>query len=264
MTQQRTNQQNTPRRRSLTVQARRALALAGERLERRTVVATLLIAGSAWAFVTLAGEVLEGDTAGFDHAVFLALRQPGNPAEPLGPNWAKEMMRDLTALGGIAVLTLLTCAVVAFMALQRLWAAAGLLAAAVAGGMLTSTLLKLAFERPRPDLVPHGSFTSSASFPSGHSMMAAVVYLTLGALLARVEPDWRIKAFILSVAVALTLLVGVSRVYLGVHWPTDVLAGWTIGAAWALMFWLIARSLQRRGRIETDQETGETMRSPPP
>jgi undecaprenyl-diphosphatase len=234
--------------------ARDALALAGERLELRSVLALLVIAGGVWGFVTLAGEVLEGDTAGFDHWLFLALRNPADPAEPLGPNWVKEMMRDLTALGGIAVLTLLTLAVATFMMLRRLWAAAGLLVAAVAGGMLVSNLLKMAFERPRPDLVPHGSYTLTASFPSGHSMMAAVVYLTLGALLARVEPDWRIKAFVLSTAGVLTLLVGVSRVYLGVHWPTDVLAGWTMGAAWALLFWLIARALQRRGRIETDRQ----------
>jgi undecaprenyl-diphosphatase len=227
--------------------------LGGERLERRAVLAVLLIAGSAWAFAILAGEVLEGDTAGFDRAVLLALRQPGNLAEPLGPTWLKEVMRDLTALGSIVVLTLLTCAVVAFMALRRLWAAAGLLAAAVAGGMLASTLLKIAFERPRPDLVPHGAFTSSASFPSSHAMMAALVYLTLGALLARVEPDRRIKVFTLSLALLLALLVGVSRVYLGVHWPTDVLAGWALGAAWALAVWLFARALQRRGRVETDR-----------
>ncbi len=233
--------------------ARSAVALTGERLELRTVLALLLIAGGIWGFATLAGEVLEGDTDSFDRALFLALREPGNPAEPLGPNWAKEMMRDLTALGGIVVLTLLTCAVATFMLLRRLWAAAGLLAAAVAGGMLASTLLKMAFERPRPDLVPHGSYIATASFPSGHSMMSAVVYLTLGTLLARVEPDWRIKAFVLSVAILLTLLVGVSRVYLGVHWPTDVLAGWTVGAAWALLFWLIARALQRRGQVETDR-----------
>jgi undecaprenyl-diphosphatase len=116
-----------------------------------------------------------------------------------------------------------------------------------------STVLKAAFERPRPDLVPHGSYVSTASFPSGHSMMAAVVYLTLGALLARVEPDRRVKVFILTAAVLLALLVGVSRVYLGVHWPTDVLAGWTVGAGWALLFWLVARALQRRGSVETDK-----------
>jgi undecaprenyl-diphosphatase len=232
--------------------ARDALARAAERLELRGVVALMLVAGGVWAFVALAGEVLDGDTAGFDRRVLLALRNPADPAEPLGPNWLKEVMRDLTALGGVAVLTLLTAAVATFMMLRRLRGAAALLVVAVGSGMLASNLLKLAFERPRPDLVPHGSYTMTASFPSSHSMMAAIVYLTLGALLARVEPDWRIKVFVLSSAALLTLLIGASRVYLGVHWPTDVLAGWTVGSAWALLAWLVARALQRRGRVETD------------
>jgi undecaprenyl-diphosphatase len=234
------------------IPSREALARAGERLELGTVVLVLLVAGSLWAFLTIAGEVREGETAAFDRHLLLLLRDPADPTHPLGPLWLREMGRDMTALGGIAVLTLLTCVVVSFLALRRLWGAAALLLASVPGGMLVSTVLKDLFERARPDLVPHGSYVTSASFPSGHSMMAAVVYLTLGVLLARVEPKRRIKAFILAVAVVTTLLVGTSRVYLGVHWPTDVLAGWSIGAAWALLCWLVARALQRRGAIETD------------
>ncbi len=225
----------------------------GERLELRIVLLVLLPAGAAWGFAELADAVLEGETAAIDRALLLALRSPGNPADPLGPRWLAEMGRDVTALGGVAVLTLLTLLVATFMALRRLWHAAWLLLAAVGSGILVSTLLKIAFERPRPDLVPHGSLVSTASFPSGHSMMAAVVYLTLGAMLARVEPDRRVKVFVLAAAVLLTLLVGVSRVYLGVHWPTDVLAGWTVGAGWALLFWLLTRALQRRGDVETDK-----------
>jgi undecaprenyl-diphosphatase len=236
------------------ISPRQALARAGERLEAGTVILVLLVAGALWAFVGIAGEVREGETAAFDRWLLLALRDPADPANPLGPLWLREVGRDLTALGGVAVLTLLTVAVAAWLALRRLWGATWLLLASVGGGIVVSTLLKLAFERARPDLVPHGSHVSSASFPSGHSMMAAVVYLTLGVLLARVEPRRRTKAYVLSVAVILTLLVGVSRVYLGVHWPTDVLAGWSIGAGWALLCWLVARWLQRRGAVETDAE----------
>jgi undecaprenyl-diphosphatase len=233
---------------------REALARAGERLEAGTVILVLLVAGALWVFLGIADEVREGETAAFDRWLLLALRDPADPANPLGPLWLREVGRDLTALGGVAVLTLLTAAVAAWLALRRLWGATWLLLASVGGGILVSTLLKLAFERARPDLVPHGSHVTSASFPSGHSMMAAVVYLTLGVLLARVEPRRRTKAYVLSVAVILTLLVGVSRVYLGVHWPTDVLAGWSIGAAWALLCWLVARWLQRRGAVETDED----------
>ena len=128
--------------------------------------------------------------------------------------------------------------------------------AAVGGGIVLSSLLKAGFERPRPELVPHGSLVYTASFPSGHSMMAAVVYLTLGALLARAQPRRRLKVYLLALAVLVTVAVGISRVYLGVHWPTDVLAGWTIGGAWALLWWAVALGLQRRGRIEPEEEAG--------
>ena len=122
--------------------------------------------------------------------------------------------------------------------------------AAVVGGTLLSTALKMGFERPRPDLVPHGTRIYTASFPSGHAMLSAVTYLTLGALLARVQKRRRVKALLLGLAILITLLVGMSRVYLGVHWPSDVLAGWCVGAAWAALCWFVALQLQRRGEVE--------------
>src|SRR5512137_1951557 len=134
---------------------REALARAGERLEAGTVILVLLVAGALWAFLAIAGEVREGETAAFDRWLLLALRDPADPANPLGPLWLREVGRDLTALGGVAVLTLLTVAVAAWLALRRLWGATWLLLASVGGGILVSTLLKLAFERARPDLVPH-------------------------------------------------------------------------------------------------------------
>jgi undecaprenyl-diphosphatase len=120
--------------------------------------------------------------------------------------------------------------------------------------MLLSTVLKMGFERPRPDLVPHATRVYTASFPSGHAMLSAVTYLTLGALLARVQPNRRLKAYLIGLALCITLLVGASRVYLGVHWPSDVLAGWCGGAAWAALCWFIALQLQRQGQVETGHE----------
>jgi len=207
-------------------------------------------AAMAWAFVELADEVVEGDTREIDTRLLLALRTPGNPSDPLGPAWLEETARDLTALGGFTVLTLLTLAAVAYLLFKAKRHAALAVFVAVAGGQLLSTLLKLGFDRPRPDLVPHEVEVYTASFPSGHSMMAAVTYLTLGALLAGAEADRRMKTYWLGLALLLTVLVGISRVYLGVHWPSDVLGGWVVGAVWAIIAWLMLQWLQHRGEIE--------------
>jgi undecaprenyl-diphosphatase len=209
--------------------------------------AVLLIGGALNAFAELADEVEDGETHAFDRAVMLALRHPGDPADPLGPAWIEFIARDITALGGTAVLVLLTLAALGFLLLSRRWGAALFVALAMVGGTLLSNALKSVFDRPRPDLVPHAVEVSSASFPSGHAMLSAVAYLTLGALVAEVLPQRRFRIYLLLWAVFLTLVVGTSRVYLGVHWPTDVLAGWSIGAAWALLCASVAYWMQRRG-----------------
>ena len=194
----------------------------------------------------------EGETHDFDTRLLLALRNPADPSDPLGPGWVEELMRDVTALGGLGILAGLTLAVAGFLWLQGNRRSMWLMLLAVAGGQAMSTLAKAGFDRPRPDLVPHGMQVYTASFPSGHSMMAAVTYLTLATLVARVQPTRALKAYVLTLAVLVTVAVGVSRVYLGVHWPTDVLAGWAAGAAWALGCWLIARWLARRGAVEPE------------
>lgn len=203
-----------------------------------------------WAFVAIAGEVVQGDTLGIDRAILLALRDPANLSNPIGPSWVEESARDLTGLGGYAILSLMTLATIGYMVMTGRGHAAVLVLAAVGGGMILSTLLKLGFHRPRPDLVPHGTRIYTASFPSGHAMLSAVTYLTLGALLARVHGDRHVKLFFLALAVTLTILIGASRVYLGVHWPSDVLAGWCGGAAWAALCWYGALLLQRGGTVE--------------
>jgi len=213
--------------------------------------APLLIGGALQAFAELADEVEDGETHAFDRRVMLAMREPGNPADPLGPSWLEFLARDITALGGTAVLVLVSLAALGFLLLNRRWGAAIFLGLSMAGGTLLSNALKSIFDRPRPDLVPHAVEVSSASFPSGHAMLSAVAYLTLGALVAEVLPERRFRIYLLLWAVFLTLLVGTTRVYLGVHWPTDVLAGWCIGAAWALTCASVAYWMQRRGVIES-------------
>lgn len=228
--------------------AGRTLALA--RAEFALLATIFIIAGGVWAFVGLAEEIREGDTDSFDRAVLTAFRNPADLSDPIGPAWLEEGVRDATALGGNFVLTLVAAAVIGFLLLTRKRGAALLVFASVAGGALLGTTLKLGFERVRPDLVPHGAVVYTASFPSNHAMLSAVTYLTLGALLARLEVAPRVKIYFLALSVLLTLMVGISRIYLGVHWPTDVLAGWAVGAAWAMLVWLVALWLQRRGKVE--------------
>lgn len=230
----------------------RSVLRKGQQLEWPILIIVLLVAGAAWVFAELADEVMEGDSSGFDQTVLFALRSPTDPAVPLGPRWLQETMRDFTALGGMAVLTMITIAVAGYLVLTGKSRAALDVCVAIGTGILLSSLLKYGFDRPRPDLVPHGSYVYTTSFPSGHSMMSAVVYLTLGALIARVQPGMRVKAYVLSLAIFLTVLIGVSRVYLGVHWPTDVLAGWVVGAAWALLWWAMTLWLQKRGQVESE------------
>jgi undecaprenyl-diphosphatase len=210
----------------------------------------LLMVVAVWAFIEIADEVVEGETKTFDNWALQAMRVPGDPKTPIGPKWMHEVGRDLTALGGIAVISLMVAAVVGFLWLRQLYGAMWLVLAATLSGLAASTLLKLFFERERPTSVAHLSHVMTHSFPSGHSMLSAVVYLTLGALLGRIVEGWRFKAYFLIVALLLTILVGISRVYLGVHYPTDVLAGWSAGLAWAVLCWLVARFLQRRGAVE--------------
>ena len=229
-----------------------ALVARVSRIERGILLIVMVAAAALFAFAKLADEVAEGGTRAFDERLLLALRTPGDLADPIGPRWFEEMMRDFTALGGTGVLVLMVLAVAGFLVLTRKGHAALAVIVAVAGGVLVSQTMKWAYARPRPELVPHGAEVYTASFPSGHAMMSAIVYLTLGAMLARTQSGQAVKAYVLSVAIFLTVLVGTSRVYLGVHWPTDVLAGWMLGAVWALGCWLVMLWLQARGQVEDE------------
>jgi undecaprenyl-diphosphatase len=215
----------------------------------QVLLVTLVVIAGTWAFVELAGDVLEGDTQAFDRWLLQALRSPEDPEWPRGPRWLVEVGRDITAFGSSVVVALLTAAVVGYLWLQRTYGALWFVVVATAGGGLLSHMLKALFARERPEPVPC-LWVSSPSFPSGHAILAAVVYLTLGILLARLEPRPLLKVYFLGVMMALACLVGVSRVYLGVHYPTDVLAGWTVGLVWGLLCWLAAWYLQRRGAVE--------------
>ena len=216
------------------------------------MIALFISVGAMLLFAEFVDRVVEGDTRAFDETVLLALRDQKNPSYPIGPAWLQVMFRDITSLGGYALVVLISLAVIGYLLMDGKRGAAVWVLVSVGGGAVLSNLLKLAIERPRPGLVAHMVEVNTTSFPSGHATLAAVTYLTLGALLSRVEARRRAKIYVLTVAVALTFLIGISRIYLGVHWPTDVLAGWCVGAAWATLCWRIALALQRSGTIESD------------
>jgi undecaprenyl-diphosphatase len=198
--------------------------------------------------------VAEGTTAALDEALLLVFREANDQATLVGPPWLEEMMRDFTGLGGVGFLTLITSSVIGFLLIARKPKAALAVALAIGSGLVISTLLKAGFDRPRPDLVPHLSLVYTSSFPSGHSMMTATVTLTLGTMLAQIFGKKRLRIYVLSICILITILVGVSRVYLGVHWPTDVLAGWLVGAAWAVLCGSLMLRLQLAGLAEADDD----------
>jgi undecaprenyl-diphosphatase len=216
--------------------------------EPRVLGSLLVIAVAAWAFLVIADRVTDGETHRTDVLLLRALRRADDITRLRGPHWLGEVVRDLTAIGGYAMLSLMTAAVVGFLFLSGRPRDARFVLTAVVGGWVLAYGLKFLFDRPRPDIVPHLSDVGSSSFPSGHSLMSAVVYLTLGSLLTTVVSSTRLKWYFLAVALVLTVLVGISRVCLGVHYPSDVLAGWSLGLAWAEACWL-AHSffIERRG-----------------
>ncbi len=233
-------------------------------VELPVLLLLLVLGGGIWFFAELSESVSGGETHQIDEAILLAMRNPDDLSDPVGPLWLEEVGRDVTALGGVAVLVLLTLAATAYLLLRKRRRAAAFVFGAVLGGIVLSTALKAGFDRPRPDLVPHESHVYSASFPSGHSLMAAVVYLTLGALLARIHSRRAVKLYFLSLAILLTVAIGISRVYMGVHWPTDVLAGWSVGAVWAVLCWTAALWFQHRGMVEgTSEEVTEDHEAEP-
>lgn len=228
-----------------------------DRGELMVLLGSVLLLVLAWGFIVLAGEVLEGDTQAFDERILSSLRRPENRAIPIGPSWLRGAALDMTALGSPFVLGLAVLAISGFLALQQSYRTAVFVLLASTGGSLLNTLLKSGFSRTRPTIVPHLREVMSPSFPSGHAMTSAAVYLTLGALLMRLSKRRLTKFYCIAVAMLLTGLVGVSRVYLGVHYPTDVLAGWIIGLSWALLCWLVERLLEKgRGWRRERAESG--------
>ena len=201
-----------------------------------------LLAGGA----ELIDELVDGDTVKWDQALLIGLRRPGDLGTPIGPAWLTQSAIDFSALGGFTVLWLFGAFALGFLLYVKRRAEAGWLAASLVGASVINALLKIVLHRPRPEVVPHLTHVSNASFPSGHAMISAAVYLTLGIMLAEAQPKLRARAYLVTFAGLLVVLIGCSRVYLGVHWPSDVVAGWCFGSVWALAVYAANRALRRR------------------
>ena len=231
--------------------------------EHRALLLALLALGGAWLFAALAWAVLHGDTRALDEAVLRALREPGSPGELRGPPLLLEAARNVTALGSHAVISLVIVATTVFLLLLRKPATALAVLTAGAGGMALNGVLKQLFSRARPDVVPRLVDVASPSFPSGHALLSAAAYLSLAIVAARAVASRRARLYVLGVAAALVVLIGLSRVVLGVHYPTDVVAGWIVGGLWALVCGLEARALQRRGTVEPPGVASDESAAPP-
>jgi undecaprenyl-diphosphatase len=232
-----------------------------QRIESRALFLAIGATAAVWGFFNIASEVGEGETMALDKHILLALRNPGDPSDPIGSRSLQEAMRDVTALGGVTVVSLITVvSVLAFLMHRRRWHA-GILAVTVLLADISSEGLKDLYGRPRPELVPHGSYVYSASFPSGHSTLSAATFMTLAVLIASLEPNRGTKRMVFILAALLVLGIGFSRVYLGVHWPSDVLAGWCLGAAWALAAWTALLRLGGRDDVRGKDVAGAS--SPP-
>lgn len=210
-----------------------------------TVFNLILLIAAVSLFFIIAAEVADGEHLAVEKELMEALRT-GEPPRAIGPDWLVRIARDVTALGSIVVLTTITTLVVGFLLITRRFGAALFLVLTAGGGQFLNSALKLFYRRERPDLDFRWIEIHSPSFPSGHATSSAVIYLTLAVLLARLTEKTREKVYIVGSALALSFLVGVTRVYLGVHYPTDVVAGWALGIAWAQLCWFAARAIGRR------------------
>lgn len=214
-----------------------------KRFEARVLIGLALATGALWTFLNLAEEMAEGEIDAVDRRLILLLRNPADPSDPIGSRNVEEAVRDITALGGTTLVVVITLVSVLAFLFHKKRIHALVMAGAMLAAWASSDLSKMLYGRPRPDLVPHEAYVYSASFPSGHSTMSTAAFLTLAMLIASLEPRRRSKALAYVLAALVVVGVGFSRVYLGVHWPSDVLGGWCLGALWALVGWIALRAL---------------------
>ncbi len=230
---------------------------------------TLITLGATWVFVKLAGEVREGETQNFDVAVLRYVETHQTP-------FLDKAMIEITFLGTGVIVLMIVAVAGMFLWLTKHKHSALLLMVSTAGAILLNGLLKAGFDRPRPQIFEWGQHTVSSSFPSGHAMSAAAVYMTVAYLAARLQRRGIARALTLLAAIIVVVLIAISRLYLGVHYPTDVAAGVLIGIAWAALCMAMLETTLLYGRHRSakmraaeaptprDQEAAEQPKSEVP
>lgn len=216
-----------------------------ERFDLRLLLLIAVILSGCWVYIELVGEVLSGGTQELDEWILRSLRKPGDLDTPIGPKWLTEVMRDITSLGSTVVLTLIVVAAAGYLLLINRYGICALLVIAASGAGGFSKFMKHFINRPRPDVVEHLTEVTSPSFPSGHSLASAAIFLTIGVVLAQVSEHWRVRIYFVFIAISSSILIGFSRMFLGVHYPSDVLAGLVLGYSWGLFCWLLAGRILR-------------------
>lgn len=221
-------------------------------------VALLAALGGA----ALTALVLKGGLSALDRAAFDMVRSGAGFADGAMPTWLRESVRDITALGSTTVLTLAVAATTVFLAAARRGRLAVLMATSAAGATIFNFGLKALIGRSRPDAIEALVPTASASFPSGHALITMSVLMSIGGLTAFAAGRRSERVAVLGAALSLAVMVGLSRILLGVHWPSDVLAGWLFGLAWAGLTLHVARRMDRPGR-DPDAAKGSAGASSP-
>jgi len=219
----------------------KARHLINPRTEGFALAAVLGLGLALVAFQDVADDQNEADGQASDWKILKALRTDGDPKRPLGPDWVKESLTETSALGGLAVLAGATAAVSGGLLIAGKRREAAILAATFAGALALSEGLKNIFKRGRPPAEYRAAEAVNESFPSGHALLSAATFLSLGLIVANAASGTALRAYALACAAAGGAAVGFSRIYLGVHWTNDVLGGWAAGSAWAAACWLVGR-----------------------
>ena len=199
-------------------------------------------------FALLATAVSLHLSMGFDRAIILSLRNMENIARPLGPDWLPETMRDITSLGSVVVALGFAAILSGYLLLTGYRGAAALLFGSAVGALLLNDLLKFAIDRPRPDAILQTARVFTSGFPSGHATLSSVTYISAAALFGRLYHERRVRTYLIAISILVVALIGFSRIYLGLHFPTDILGGWCIGAAWVSSSYPAIRMLRPPNR----------------